>query len=161
MPGVAGDATMVVLSEAYASPLDADLTALAATPGDHLLVGGSREVAGLTRLRSDLGLRHALGGTAVSLNLRMAEAWLRGLSEPKLTDALRMERWVKWADGVRRTEHYDREAMTDALVLEFIHCLRGQQPAVRRTRALRMLRDSGRACEQTRFATLFAQAVTA
>jgi len=161
LSGVAGDATLLVLSEAYASALDVDLAELGATPGDHLLVGGSTEVPGLTRLRSDLGLRHALGGTAVSLNLRMAEAWLLGLSEPKLTDELRMERWVKWAEGARRTERYDREAMTDALVLEFIHSLRTQQPAISRTPALRMLRDSGRACEQRRFAGLFAQAVTA
>jgi len=161
LAGVAGDATVVVLSETYASALDADLARLAETPGDHLLVGGSREIAGLTRLRSDLGLRHVLGGTAGSLNLRMAEAWLRKLTEPKLTDAQRMKGWVTWADGVRKTERYDRRTLTDALVLEFIETLRAQHPGTSRTRALRMLRDSGHACEQARFANLFAQAVAA
>lgn len=161
LPDVSGDATVVVLSAVYASTLDADLTQLAGTPGDHLLVGGSRDIPGLTRVRSDLGLRHVLGGTALSLNLRMAEAWLRGLAEPKLTDALTMKRWLAWAEDVRRTEHYDRKAMTDVQVLEFIHCLKSKQPAVLRTRALRMLRDSGHACEQARFADLFALAVTA
>ena len=156
-----GDATMVVLSEAYASALDEDLTQLGATPGDHLLVGGSREVPGLTRLKSDIELRHELGGTAMSLNLRMAEEWLKALTEPKLTDKLTMKRWMTWADGVRRTEHYARQTMTDTQVLEFIHSLRSQQSAVPRTRALRILRDSGRACEQTRFANLFAEGLTA
>ena len=161
LPSVAGDATLVVLSKAYASALEEDLTQLAATPGDHLLVGGSREVPGLTRLKSDFKLRHELGGTAMSLNLRMAEEWLKALTEPKLTDKVTMSRWVTWADRVRRTEHYARQTMTDAQVLEFIHSLRSQQSAVPRTRALRILRDSGRACEQTRFAHLFAQGVTA
>ena len=158
---LSGDATIVVLSEAYASALDDDLTQLAATSGDHLLVGGSREVPGLTCLRSDLGLRHKLGGTAVSLNLRMAERWLGRLGEPKLTDKLTMERWMTWADGVRHTEHYDRQRMTDAQVLDFIRSLRSQQVAVSRTRALQILRASDLACEQTRFAKLFAEGVTA
>ena len=161
LPRVGGDATLVVLSEAYASALDEDLTQLAATPGDHLLVGGSREVPGLTRLRSDIGLRHKLGGTAMSLNLRMAEAWLKALTEPKLSDTLTMSRWMTWADGARRTEHYDRQPLSDAQVLEFIHGLRSQQSAVPRTRALQILRESGLACEQTRFANLFAEGVTA
>ena len=161
LAGVAGDATVVVLSETYASALDADLALWAEAPGDHLLFGGSRDVPGLTRLRSDLGLRHVLGGTAGSLNLRMAEAWLRNLSEPKLTDAQRMKGWVTWVGEVRRTERYDRKALTDALVLEFIQNLRVQHPGTSRTRALRILRDSGHACEQARFASLFAQAVVA
>ena len=158
---LAGDATIVVLSEAYASALDTDLTRLATTPGDHLLVGGSRDVPGLTRLRSDIGLRRVLGGTAVSLNLRMAEEWLRKLPEPKLTGSLSMNRWVTWADGMRRSERYNRKVLTDAQVLRFIHDVRRQYPGTSRTRALRMLRDSGLACEQARFANLFAQAVTA
>lgn len=158
---LAGDATIVVLSEAYASALDADLIRLATIPGDHLLVGGSRDVPGLTRLKSDIGLRQVLGGTAVSLNLRMAEEWLRKLPEPELTGPLSMNRWVSWADGVRRTERYNRRVLTDTLVLRFIHDLRLQYPGTSRTRALRMLRDSGLACEQARFANLFAQAVKA
>jgi len=158
---VSGDAVLVVLSTAYASALDADLAELAETRGDHLLVGGSRVLPGLARIRSDLGLRHALGGTSLSLNLRMAEAWLRGLTEPKLTDASRLKCWVAWAEEVRRTEHYDRKSMTDVQVLEFIHLLKGKQPTVLRTRALRLLRDSGHACEQKRFANLFAQSVPA
>lgn len=158
---LAGDATLVVLSEAYASALDADLIRLATTPGDHLLVGGSRDVAGLTRLRSDIGLRHELGGTASSLNLRMAEEWLKNLPEPKLTGSQSMNRWVTWADGVRQSERYNRRVLTDALVLRFIHDVRRQYPGTSRTRALRMLRDSGLACEQARFAHLFTQAVTA
>jgi hypothetical protein len=158
---VAGDATIVVLSEAYASALDGDLAQLAVTRGDCLLVGGSREVPGLTRLRSDLGLRGALKGTAGSLNVRMAEKWLRGLSGPKLTDGLRMEHWVKWAAKVRRIERYDRETLTDAQVMEFIEALRSHESAVPKTRALRILRDSGCACEQARFTNLFARTVTA
>jgi hypothetical protein len=161
LPEVSGDATLVVLSAAYASALDADLAELAETRGEHLLVGGSRDLLGLPRIKSDLGLRHALGGTSLSLNLRMAEAWLRGLTEPKLTDASRMKCWVAWADGVRRTEHYDRKTMTDLQVLKFIHFLKGEESTVLRTRALRQLRDSGHACEQKRFARLFAQTVQA
>lgn len=159
LPDGAGDATIVVLSEAYAATLDADLTDLAHAPGDHLLVGGARDVPGMTRVRSDLGLRHALGGTALSLNLRMAEEWLRKLKQAKLTDDETTKTWETWAHRVRRIEHYERDAMTDAQVLEFVSCLTSKHPTVSRTRALRALRDSGHACEQARFARLFNQAV--
>ena len=96
----------------------------------------------------------------MSVDRRMAERWLRGLTEPKLTDELRMKRWVPWAEGVRRTEHYGREAMTDGQVLDFIHRLKSGQSAVPRTQALRTLRDIGYASEQKRFADRFAQPVT-
>jgi len=160
LPDVTGDATILVLSETYAATLDADLSEMAETSGDHLLVGGGRDVPGMRRLRSDVGLRQALGGSALSLNLRMAEEWLRQLTGPKLTSEATTRTWETWAQGARRTVHFDREARTDGQVLEFVSGLTSKYPAVSRTRALRMLRDSGYACEQARFAKLFTRAVT-
>ena len=74
---------LLVLSQAYASAMDVDLLALGRRGDDVLLIGGASDIPGITRLRADRGLRSALGGTATSLNMRMARAWLSGLEQAR------------------------------------------------------------------------------
>lgn len=150
---------LLVLSQTYASALQEDLLSLGRRGSDVLLVGGSVDVPGLTRIPADRGLRSTLGGTATGLTVRMARHWLAGLDHPHLTDASRMRDWGSWASSVRREESWSREVLDDGQVLAFIRQARSEEPDLSRTRALRKLRDSGRACEQARFAALYSKAV--
>jgi hypothetical protein len=67
--------------------------------------------------------------------------------------------WKRFSTSVSRSESYDRTPLDDAAVLRLIREFRRTDPAISRSRALRQLRDSGRACEYSRFQALF-EAVT-
>lgn len=150
--------SMWVLSENYARVIATDLTDRFAS--DELLVfGGSKEIPDDTRIASDRGLRRALGGTATSLNVRMAIQWLRlareGAFSPHATGT-----WLAWADRERHREVYNRQQLSDDGVLDFVDALRSRTPGISKTSALKSLREAGLACEQGRFSTLFQKVAT-
>jgi hypothetical protein len=150
---------LLVLSSAYATAMHRDLVALGRRGDDVLMIGGAVDVRGIIRLAADRGLRSALGGTMTGLTMRMAQSWLEGLDETTLTSPARLQRWRTWTEGVRQDESWERQSLTDDQVLQFIRKARSADPSLSRTKALRMLRDSGRACEQSRFAALYRTAV--
>jgi hypothetical protein len=151
---------LLVLSQAYAGAMLSDLVAVGRRGDEVLLIGGASDIPGITRLPADRGLRSALGGTATGLTMRMAHTWLGALERPALTCSVRMHHWQTWADTVRRDESWGRETLDDDQVVQFIRAARAEDPSLSRTRALRKLRDSGKACEQSRFAVLYHEAVT-
>ncbi len=146
---------LMVLSEVYAKAMEAELRALGAVASEALLVGGIEGIPGIRRVASDAGLRPALGGTLTSLNVRMAASWLQHCEDSRLTSETTSSAWYEWASAVPKPEQLNRQPMTDVQVIAFIRHEMGTQPGVSRTRLLRILRDSGRACEQSRFASLF------
>jgi hypothetical protein len=152
---------LLVLSEPYASALESDLRVLAQRAEDALLVGGAQDIPGLPRVPADKALRRVLGGTATSLILRMARAWLDRAGGARLHTALAEESWEAWARDVREPDLYGRQARTDEQVVAFVKQLRARDASVSKTKALRLLRDHGLACEQHRFAALFDLAVGA
>lgn len=152
---------LLVLSANYASALDADLVALAEHGNDSLLIGGVRDIAGIPRIASDKRLRSHLGGTTTGLNIRTAIAWMERLDGSSLHSQALQDAWHSWASTVSRPERYDRNPMSDEQVLAYVDDARMSDPGISRTRALRMLRESNFACEQRRFAQLFARAVAA
>ncbi|QZY47222.1 hypothetical protein [Mycolicibacterium austroafricanum] len=152
---VARESVLLVLSENYARAMDGDLAALAERGGDYLLVGGWRTIEGLPRIPSDRDLRNALGGTVSSLSLRMARRWMSRRSGTDLFTEADQLRWSRWARTVRRSELYERTPRTDAEIKAFIRERLCEDPNLSATRALRMLRDRGFACEQKRFGALF------
>jgi hypothetical protein len=135
--------------------MDADLVELAQHGGDYLLVGGWRSIDGLPRLPADRDLRHALGGTMSSLGLRMARKWMTRKSSTHLYSQSDATRWESWARRVRRSEQYQRATQTDTELLELISVLVSDEPNLSASRALRIVRDRGIACEQKRFGALF------
>lgn len=153
-----GGRALWVLSESYSRAIGTDLLDSTA-PNELLVFGGSREIPDDFRIASDRWLRQALGGTTTSLNLRAATQWLTLTrnTDPFAEDAQVL--WRDWSERSRRQEEYNRKAMSDSAVLEFISALRTHDPAISKTRALKSLRDSGLACEQRRFSDLFQQAV--
>ena len=150
---------LLVLSSAYATAMHSDLVALGRRGDDVLMIGGAVDVPGISRLAADRGLRSELGGTATGLTMRMAYTWLNSLDAPALADPTRMQQWQAWAETVRREESWGRQSLDNGQVLQFIREARSADPTLSRTRALRKLRDSGRACEQRRFAALYRTAV--
>jgi hypothetical protein len=151
----AGDRVLLVLSDNYARAMDDDLSTLAHRGGDILLVGGTRTIEGIPRLPSDGSLRRALGGTVSTVGLRMARQWLAQRSGQKLFCSTDKSNWDLWADSVSYKERYDRTPVTDDQVRQIIRELKTRDPSLSATPALRMVRDSGTACEQQRFAELF------
>jgi hypothetical protein len=151
---------LLVLSSAYAAAMHSDLLALGSRGDDVLMVGGDVDIPGITRLAADRGLRSVLGGTMTGLTMRMAHKWLDGLDGTTLASPVRLRRWSAWAEGVRLDESWERETLTDGQVLQFIREARSADPSLSRSGTLRVLRDSGRACEQNRFAALYRTAVS-
>ncbi|MFC6154813.1 hypothetical protein [Nocardioides yefusunii] len=143
-----------VLSQSYSAAISQHLLAYADT-AELLVFGGSDHIAPAQRMPSDRSLRSSLGGTANGLNLRMAIRWLELAEDGGLFTAATRERWNAWAAVSRRTEVHGRMTLSDSAVLDFIGSLRSSDPGIPKTRALRLLRDAGYACEQRRFNTLF------
>ena len=150
--------TLFVLSDTYASAMTDDLRALECRD-DVVMFGGTAGLLTEQRFPSDIGLRSELGGTAVSLNVRMAIAWLQRQDVIDLRAGRSRRDWEAWADSVRSTAVYDRRPVDDAAVIAWIRKAKQQQPRLSKTAALRLLRESGVACEQRRFGTLFVQSM--
>ncbi len=147
---------LVILSEAYALPLHDDLVALASSSPQALLFGGSGDVPGIERVASDRRLRANLGGTTTSLNLRMASMWMNQCEDGELIGPGSRARWDSWVQRHSRNDPPPRASLSDEEVLFFIRKTRKSIPSLSASRGLRLLRDSGKACEQGRFTKLFA-----
>lgn len=151
--------TLMVLSDTYAAAMAEDVTAFQGR-SDVVIFGGSRDVPDHLRIPADRRLRSALGGTAGSLNLRTAVAWIEGLSGRDWRGRRESPEWRAWVEEKSGApEKYDRTTVPDVDVINFIRDLRRAQPGVTKSRALRTFRDAGLACEQKRFGGLFSTAV--
>lgn len=148
--------TLLVLSEVYASALSVDLERLHARD-DVVVFGGRAGVLEEQRYPANLGLRNVLGGTAVSLNTRTAIAWLQQQESVDMRASRHRHKWEVWSSEVESTTTYDRRVIDDAGLQAWIRATSLTRPGLSKTAALRMLRDSGVACEQQRFGTMFAR----
>lgn len=146
--------TLMVLSETYSSAMAEDLAAFRGRD-DVVVFGGSKDVPAELRIPADSALRAALGGTSGSLNVRTANAWIKSLGSPTVVGHRNHHEWRTWVAEVRQPEVYSRAPMTDDGVVNFIKEVRRKHPEIRKTGALRLLRDNGLACEQKRFGSLF------
>lgn len=152
------DRVIIVLSQAYLAACETDLHAAltAARPGQvSLIAAGLISRPGLAdwRLPGDARLQHVVGGTRGALNVRIAADLLAA----GLSDHLAMhDRLRKQLASAPALTVYEGRRLTDDEVLEFIEARRAIDPEVSRTRLLRELRASGRACEQARFGDVFA-----
>lgn len=148
---------LLVLSEVYGSVLAAELRELGQLDGDTVLVGGSEDIPGVQRVRANGSLRKALGGTLTGLNARMAGSWLAHCEDGVLTSPATTESWTRWVERSAHRETYNRTPMTDAEVKDFIRASAAKHDGISRTKLHRLLRESGRACEQKRFANLYSE----
>ncbi len=159
------DAPLVFVGSAsYLKAVATDLQLAAdelGTAGSLLVVSGGADsrVVQDHRLPVDSRLLHALGGSRISLNVRVAARLVAtaadhrfdlGACRKRLTDLLVLQP----AAAV-----YHRLPLTDDQVRSFIEDELEQQPGQSATALLRRLRDSERACEQKRFGALYRDVV--
>lgn len=154
------DRVLLVLSQPYLTACSADLRAALQRAHDgqvSILSSGATSNAdlGAWLLPADARLQHHVGGTRGSLNVRIAKQLLiAGLTDhAAMSDRLRRE--LATAPPLIS---YGRRRLSDADVLAFIQSRLATDPNLSHTRLLRALRDAGLACEQSRFADLFATA---
>lgn len=151
---------LLVLSATYLKACRADIEAAGAITGsDRFMIvsAGTRDSdpVGAWLLPASARLQTPLGGTRQVLNVRIAEELLKGqlTSRAAATDHLQslLKRYA-------HMERYDREKFSgDADVIDWIREEHKHGRGASASRMLRLLRDSGRACEQKRFGRLHKQ----
>jgi len=159
------DALLVVASREYLLAVEDDLKDAAKElkrPSLLMVVSaGTRQLGTLSPnlLPCDARLQSCLGGARVSLNARISRRLIGGcraecmeVSSAKryLSELLRLQPAVVCPSRVRATNDQ---------VLRFIRREMTKSGVRSRSKLLRMFRESGRACEQSRFADLYATAV--
>lgn len=154
------DFILVCVSAPYLAALSDDLRHIPAIArkGRFAIVsaGGSPEDSLRSfYLETGARMKHAVQGGMHSLNARIARRVIAE-SGDWYPDRRRLELKVgQWLAEAAPLERYDRERMSDSAVREFIRKALRSDGAETHSRLLRSLRDSGLACEQRRFASLF------
>ena len=153
-------AMLVVASEVYLRAIADDLRAALDAFSDPNLLSivssGSRTLPGLTQhlVPCDARLQRLVNGARGSLNTRIAAKILtEARNVPRLSTLKR--RFQKLLAQQPEMERYDRTPLSDKEVRRFITASLRKDENLRHTRLLRMLRDRGNACEQSRFASLY------
>jgi hypothetical protein len=107
------------------------------------------------QLPADARLQHYVGGTRGSLNVRITADLLK----TGCTDHDAMSHYLQsHLAAAPQLPIYQRRRLPDNEVITFIRTRRTADSNVSCTSLLRELRDGGTACEQARFADLFATA---
>jgi len=151
---------LVALSPPYLDACSEDITAAAATLRrtsqlSLICTGAARTTLPNHMLPGDARLQHLLGGTRQALNVRVLAYLLREDRGPFTREAASDTLTRLLSTQPKLVEH-DRRRCSDAEVRNFIRtCLR-RDPSLSHSRLLRQFRNAGNACEQSRFALLFA-----
>lgn len=156
---------LIVASPDYLRAMEQDLAgAVAALSSPSLLMiisAGMRTFGKLTGhlLPCDARLQSCLGGTRASLNIRVAKRLLEyagvgSINVERIKGQLR-----KLLMKQPPIKHYRRRIVTDEQIKNFIRSELSKNGVASRSLLLRKFRDSGRACEQSRFADLYGEMV--
>ncbi len=155
-------ALFVAASPDYLSAASEDLEGAANTleSPDRIAVfsaaTGSLGVLERFRVPSSARLQALLGGARQSLNARLLK---RALEEARPNSRFTAPVLRAWAEELATMQppapRYNHAPMSDDEVRSYITSKLADNPSARHTALLRQLRDSGRACEQSRFRTLF------
>ena len=106
-------------------------------------------------LHTDARWQKLVGGALPSLNPRIA-SWLVAESNTDRVSSRTLGTLVSQTNAtLDPTEKWDRKPLTDEEVKAFIRSELEANPKAKRSPLLRKLRDSNKACEQSRFKTLF------
>jgi hypothetical protein len=152
---------LVALSEPYVRALHDDLVAARTrlhTSAKLLIVSaGTKHCPGLDEnlLPVDASLQIAVGGPRLSLNARIARHLVTTSATHRWAISAIRESLSEVRSASKR--HQSRSRLTDAKVIAFIKRVARRDNHVSRSDLLRRLRTQGFACEQQRFASLFAR----
>jgi hypothetical protein len=157
---------LVVASPDYLHALEKDLSGAldALSDPDLLLIvsAGTRSFGKFWRnlVPCDARLQSLVGGTRASLNIRIAKLLVERSGKMRLNVkrvSAELGRLLRRQPAI---ENYQRRAATDQQVRTFIRNQAYKNGMVMsRSALLRKFRDSGNACEQSRFANLYRQTV--
>lgn len=155
---------LVAASPPYLQAMESDLVAAInelQDPDRVVVVSvGSRAASGRLadfQLEVDARVQTQLGGAMQSLNVRVARDILEHSKARALSRAAVRERYRELQDGLAEFKYPERRKLADEAVVEFIQRELRSDPSSTQSRLLRMLRDSGHACEQSRFSKIFRQ----
>jgi hypothetical protein len=151
---------LVILSESYTRAVGPDLLEAAEClddPANLLLVsaGSSGGTLGRLRVPASARFQHALGGTRLSLNARIAKRIVETTADHGWDGRIIRSRLATELAGLPDNIRHDRRPLTDHEVISFIHTELASAPGSSRSALLRRLRDQNQACEQKRFSRLF------
>jgi hypothetical protein len=120
-----------------------------------ICAGASRRTLPDHLLPGDARLQHVLGGTRQALNVRVLEYLLRNHRGP-LTRDVAHDLLTRLLADQPALIRYERRRCSDAEISKFIRSRLSTDPSLSHTHLLREFRDEDMACEQSRFAALFA-----
>lgn len=148
------DITVVSLSSGYLQVIQSEISSL--DPERVLLIsaGGSDNELPQHRLSVGGALRLSLGGSLISLNVRVAEHLIDRLGG-NLSRTAAVEELKRLTAVSGELPRFDRRRLDDQHLLILIAQWREQNPSLSASAAHRKLRSSGYACEQGRFRKLF------
>ncbi len=159
------DALLVVASRDYLLAVEDDLKKAAKELNSPKLLmvisAGTRQLGTLSAhlLPCNARLQSCLGGTRISLNARIARRLIGG-SGATMIDVSSAKRYVsallRTQSGIAR---HSRIRSTNAEIRRFIKQEMAARGAAPHSKLLHKFRASGRACEQSRFAHLYATVV--
>jgi hypothetical protein len=159
------DPLLVVASREYLLAVEDDLKEAAKelkNPGLLMVVSaGTRQLGSLSAnlLPCNARLQSCLGGARVSLNARITRRLIGGCHAERM-EVSSAKRYL--SELLRQQPTIvlpSRLPATDDQVMRFIKREITKRGTTSRSKLLRMFRNSGRACEQSRFAALYATAV--
>lgn len=153
-------AMLIVASETYLRAISGDLREAVDTLSDpdllSIISAGSKSLEGLDGhlIPCDARLQTLVSGARRSLNTRVAGMVLsQARVVPRRPSLIKkMQRLLSEQPEIQR---YDRTPMSDTEVQEFIAQKLRSDSHLSHTPLLRILRESGHACEQKRFASLY------
>jgi hypothetical protein len=156
---------LVVASPDYLKALEQDLSeaVTALSDSDLLMIAsaGMRTFGKLTDhlLPCDARLQTFLGGTRGSLNIRIARRLLQYMGRGPINLERQKNQLRRLLSKQPPIEQYNRRVVTDEQVWKFIRLELNRNGVASRSLLLRKFRDSGRACEHSRFASLYGNVV--
>jgi hypothetical protein len=156
---------IVVVSPPYLAALSDDIDAAseAIDDPDRLVVisAGARSVSpAVSRhlLEVDARLQSEVGGSMISLNVRIAQDLLKRRRRKGVSLSAAQSVYRRIQGHLDKFQYPERRRISDSGVIKFIEKKLGVNPGASRSPLLTELRNSGYACSQERFAKLFDQA---
>jgi hypothetical protein len=156
---------LVVASSDYLQAIEQDLDKAVSTLSDPDLLliasAGIRTFGKFTHylLPCDARLQSCLGGTRASLNIRIAKQLVEYMGKGSIGLERQRTQLKHLLSQQPPIEQYRRLLATDDQIKDFIRFELNRNGVVSRSLLLTKFRDSGRACEQSRFASLYKHVV--
>lgn len=153
-----GGALLIAAGAGYLAAIDGDIERLSTVAPSNGIVSvisaGTRGEGSLLPLSG--ALRSVVGGTDSALNARTLRLLAATAEEHHFRHSNMRAMLDRIARSATPTIRRSGSAATDGTIAKAIQSLRRQQPGISRTQALREVRSSGTACEQSRFAAIWA-----